>query len=104
MFQSHMRFYVTQWSVTRFYGSLSVYSRPLPSEKISPHGSPIEVGLVLRRLCPAHEVKAKKSKSFQIKLEKAFYTEAYNGSGSLLLKNEPMKLWPLHCEPPSLRC
>ena len=28
-----MRFYVTQWSATRFYGSLSVYSRPLLSEK-----------------------------------------------------------------------
>ena len=25
MFQSHMRFYVTQWSATRFCGSLSVY-------------------------------------------------------------------------------
>ena len=36
MFQSHMRFCLTQWSATRFYGSLSVYSRPLPSEKIAP--------------------------------------------------------------------
>ena len=33
MFQSHMRFCLTQRSATRFYGSLSVYSRPLPSEK-----------------------------------------------------------------------
>ena len=36
MFQSHMRFCLTQWSATRFYSSLSVYSRPLPSEKIAP--------------------------------------------------------------------
>ena len=36
MFQSHMRFCLMQWSVTRFYGSLSVYSGPLPSEKIVP--------------------------------------------------------------------
>ena len=36
MFQSHMRFCLTQWSATRFYGSLSVYSRPLHSEKIAP--------------------------------------------------------------------
>ena len=30
MFQSHMRFCLMQWSATRFYGSLTVYSRPLP--------------------------------------------------------------------------
>ena len=36
MFQSHMRFCLTQWSATRFYSSLSVYSRPLPTEKIAP--------------------------------------------------------------------
>ena len=36
MFQSHMRFRCMQWLPTRFYGSLSVYSRPLPSEKIAP--------------------------------------------------------------------
>ena len=36
MFQSHMRFRLTQWSATRLYSSLSVYSRPLPSEKIAP--------------------------------------------------------------------
>ena len=30
-----MRFCRIQWSSTRFYGSLSVYSRPLPSEKNS---------------------------------------------------------------------
>ena len=35
-FQSHMRFCLTQLSATRFYGSPSVYSRPLPSEKKSP--------------------------------------------------------------------
>ena len=35
-FQSHMRFCLTQLSATRFYGSLSVYSHPLPSEKIAP--------------------------------------------------------------------
>ena len=33
MFHSHMRFYVMQWLATRFYGSLSVYSQPLPSQK-----------------------------------------------------------------------
>ena len=38
MFHSHMRFYVTQWSATTFNGSLSVYSHPLPSEKIAPFG------------------------------------------------------------------
>ena len=36
MFQSLMRFCCMQWLPTRFYGSLSVYSRPLPSEKIAP--------------------------------------------------------------------
>ena len=36
MFQSHMGFCCMQWLPTRFYGSLSVYSRPLPSEKIAP--------------------------------------------------------------------
>ena len=36
MFQSHIRFRLTQWSATTFYSSLSVYSRPLPSEKIAP--------------------------------------------------------------------
>ena len=36
MFQSIMRFCRMQWLPTRFYGSLSVYSRPLPSEKIVP--------------------------------------------------------------------
>ena len=36
MFQSHMRFFCMQWLPTRFYGSLSVYSRSLPSEKIAP--------------------------------------------------------------------
>ena len=36
MFQSHMRFCRMQWLPTRFYISLSVYSRPLPSEKIAP--------------------------------------------------------------------
>ena len=36
MFQSHMRFCRMQWLPTKFYGSLSVYSRPLPSEKIAP--------------------------------------------------------------------
>ena len=33
---SDMRFCLTQWSATRFYSNLSVYSRPLPSEKIAP--------------------------------------------------------------------
>ena len=28
-----MRFYVTQWSATKIYGSLSVYNHPLPSER-----------------------------------------------------------------------
>ena len=38
MFPSHIRsrFYVTKWLATRFYGGLSAYSRPLPSEKIAP--------------------------------------------------------------------
>ena len=36
MLQSHMRFCLKQWSATRFYSSLSVYSRPLPSELIAP--------------------------------------------------------------------
>ena len=35
MFQSHMRLSRMQWSSTRFYGSLRVYSRPLPSEQIA---------------------------------------------------------------------
>ena len=34
VFHSHMRFCVTQWSATRFRGSLSLYSCPLPSEEI----------------------------------------------------------------------
>ena len=34
MFESHMRFCLTQWSATGFYGSLNAYSGPLPSEKI----------------------------------------------------------------------
>ena len=33
MFHSDMRFYVMQSLATRFYGSLSVYSQPLPSQK-----------------------------------------------------------------------
>ena len=34
MFQSHMRFCLTQWSATGFYGRLSVSdSRPLSSQK-----------------------------------------------------------------------
>ena len=37
MFQSHMRFCLTQWSATRFYGRLRVSdSCPLPSEKTAP--------------------------------------------------------------------
>ena len=36
MFHSHMRFYVTQWSGTRFYGSLIVCNRPLPLKKVTP--------------------------------------------------------------------
>ena len=36
MFHSHTRFYVTQWSAARLCGSLSVYSRPLPSDKNRP--------------------------------------------------------------------
>ena len=36
MFQSHMRFCRMQWSATKFCSSLSVYSRPLPSEKKGP--------------------------------------------------------------------
>ena len=33
MFHSDMRFYVMQSLAARFYGSLSVYSQPLPSQK-----------------------------------------------------------------------
>ena len=38
MFHSHKRFYVTQWSATRFYGSVSAYNPPppLPSDQIAP--------------------------------------------------------------------
>ena len=36
MFHSHMRFYVTQWSGIRFYGSLIVCNRPLPLKKVTP--------------------------------------------------------------------
>ena len=36
MFQSHMRFSLMQWSATRFYSSLSMYSHPFPSQKIAP--------------------------------------------------------------------
>ena len=46
MFQSHMRFCRMQWLPTRFYGSLSVYSRPLPSEKInSPFAAQLKIAL-----------------------------------------------------------
>ena len=43
MFQSHTRFRRMQWLATRFYGSLSVYSRPLPSEKIAPFAAQLEI-------------------------------------------------------------
>ena len=43
MFQSHMRFCRMQWLPTRFYGSLSVYSRPLPSEKIAPFAAQLKI-------------------------------------------------------------
>ena len=33
LFHSHMRFYVTQWSVKKLCGGLSVHSQPLPSQK-----------------------------------------------------------------------
>ena len=36
VFRVKIYYYVTQWSATRFYGSLSVYNRPIPSEKIAP--------------------------------------------------------------------
>ena len=32
-----------QWLPTRFYGSLSVYSRPLPSEKIAPFAAQLKI-------------------------------------------------------------
>ena len=32
-----------QWLPTRFYGSLSVYSRPLPSEKIAPIAAQLKI-------------------------------------------------------------
>ena len=40
---SHMIFYVMQWSATRLCGGLSVHSRPLPSEKKTPLGSPVKI-------------------------------------------------------------
>ena len=43
MFQSNMRFCCMQWLPTRFYGSLSVYSRPLPSEKIAPFAAQFKI-------------------------------------------------------------
>ena len=43
MFQSHMRFCPMQWSATRFCGSLSVDSRPLPSEKIAPLAAQLKI-------------------------------------------------------------
>ena len=43
MFQSHMRFCRIQWLPTRFYGSLSVYSRPLHSEKIAPFAAQLKI-------------------------------------------------------------
>ena len=43
MFQSHMRFCHMQWLPTRFYGSLSVYSGPLPSEKIAPIAAQLKI-------------------------------------------------------------
>ena len=56
MFQSHMRFCRMQWSSTRFYGSLSVYSRPLPSEKIAPLQSvlPSQSFVTLMHFPPSH--------------------------------------------------
>ena len=36
VFRVRICYYVTQWSATKFYGSPSVYNRPLPSEKIVP--------------------------------------------------------------------
>ena len=38
--QSHMIFCLTQWSATSICGSLSAYSRPLPSEKIASSWQP----------------------------------------------------------------
>ena len=39
-----MRFCLTQWSATRFYGRLSVSdSRPLPSEKNSPFAAQLKI-------------------------------------------------------------
>ena len=43
MFQSHMRYYRMQWLPTRFYGSLRVYSRPLPSGKIAPFAAQLKI-------------------------------------------------------------
>ena len=65
MFHSLVRFYVTQWSVTWFYGSLRVYSLPLPSEKKTPLGSPVSVAflrflLIIRSYGRAGESTTKK--------------------------------------------
>ena len=43
MFQSDMRFCRMQWLPTRSYGSLSVYSHPLPSQKIAPFAAQLKI-------------------------------------------------------------
>ena len=46
MFQSHMRFCRMQWLPARFYGSLSVYSRP-PFRKHNPFAAQLKIAFRL---------------------------------------------------------
>ena len=46
MFHSHMRFYVTQWSVTRFYLVARVCAAPPSPQKGSPLGSPVIIAFL----------------------------------------------------------
>ena len=80
---------------------------PSPQKKSRPMAAQLKSSFGDSRFTSS--VSGTRSKSEKIEVisnqaREGFLYGAYNGSGSLLLKNEPMKLWPLHCEPPSLRC
>ena len=64
MFQYHMRFCFTQWSATRFYGSLSVYRRPLPSAKIAPLEAQLKIAC--RRFLLFYEMIRKEKRPIHI--------------------------------------
>ena len=59
MFQSHMRFCRIQWLPTRFYGSLSAYSRPHPFRKHSPFAAQLKIAfrrfLFIHVMTPANK-------------------------------------------------